>query len=648
MLVGVGITLLLAFQYHRNAVEKTTESFTAAAQDRIELIHSKIEHNKIILHSISAFFQASDSVKREEFSVYTKQILENYPYIYTLEWIPHISYAERSSFEQNSDYPDLKIIQKSENDTYIPAGERKDYFPIYYAEPLENNNANILGYDIASDPDRYEALTQAQNKRALSTTGRVYLLQNNEVDIPAVIFFEPVFLKSSFEDSLGVAKLYVNMEGFIGSVVPLADMLDAAIAPLSLNGVNIIIHDLSAKDVEDQFLYARSTRLKNISEAEIREDYNNLDILREKALINVGGRTWQITILPARGYFAVNLTKDTFVIISIGLLITFLLSAYMYGRIRENETIIQEVEERTQQLSKAKREIEMVLLSTHEGITGLDQNGNISFCNVTASKLLGYRKQELIGQHHHTLFHSKHPDGTPYDITDCPIQKVLDYGQSCNIRNEVFWNRKNEAVKVEYSGSPILEEGEVVGAVLVFRDISKRLELEKELEQMARYDQLTGLANRGLFVELLKNALSRSGRTDRKIGVVYLDLNGFKEINDTLGHAAGDVMLKGFAERLKSVVRDSDVPARMGGDEFTILVDNLSTIEELEPMINRLKKSMREPYIIQNKEFIVGASIGVALYPDHADDYETLISHADTAMYQAKNDKSQPYVIYVS
>lgn len=647
LLSGVGTSIWTSWKYQENIQRNTIAEFQVAAQDRIELLSDKLAHIDVILRSVSAFFRASHDVSHEEFSTFTEQLLRDYSYIQAVEWIPKVTDKEREDYEKNALDPAFHFLEMGKDNELIPATRREEYFPIYYAEPFHENK-EVLGFDIASDTKRNRALIHARDTKQIAATQRVELLQiseKNDKNTAGIIFYEPVYRDIQMDEA-GNNKEYSYMSGFIGAVIPLADMIETAIKPLNYSGVNIVLYDLSAPSESDSFLYVRSTRLKDIPDEEILSDYHNPGYLLAKHIIDVGGRKWQITILPARGFFNLDINKGVYLTLLIGLLITGLLATYIYSRIRESERINEEVDERTHELSKAKRETEMILLSTQEGVTGLDRDGNITFCNPMASQIMGYGKKELIGQHHHTLVHSKHPDGTPYELESCPIQQVLEYGRPCNVRDEVFWRRDGTPIQIEYTASPIFESGEISGAVLIFRDITERLTLERKLEQMARYDHLTELANRSLFIELLKNALLRANRNKRMVGVVYLDLNGFKPINDTLGHAAGDILLQEFARWLKDLVRDSDTAARMGGDEFTILVDNLASEEECLILINRLKKGLEQPFNIAGQHFNIGASIGIAFYPDHSKDAEELIRLADSAMYIAKKDKSLPYVIY--
>jgi diguanylate cyclase (GGDEF)-like protein len=165
---------------------------------------------------------------------------------------------------------------------------------------------------------------------------------------------------------------------------------------------------------------------------------------------------------------------------------------------------------------------------------------------------------------------------------------------------------------------------------------------------MARHDQMTGLANRALLAEHLKKALLRAERTGKKVGVIYCDLNDFKPINDKYGHAAGDIILKAFSKHLSAVIRESDTAARMGGDEFTIMADGLADRAECYKVIDRLLEALKLPVEFDDHKHLITSSIGVAFYPDDAQDPDRLVTCADAAMYKAKKDKSMKYAVYTA
>jgi len=168
------------------------------------------------------------------------------------------------------------------------------------------------------------------------------------------------------------------------------------------------------------------------------------------------------------------------------------------------------------------------------------------------------------------------------------------------------------------------------------KEIVKREEMQKKIEHLAYHDHLTGLANRWLFTDQLDHALSLSGRMAKMLAIMFLDLDGFKMINDSLGHALGDQLLKEVSKRLVNTIRKSDVVARIGGDEFVIMIENEENIEAIKLVAEKVLNSFNEPYKLNGQECFVTTSIGVAVYPTDGENAETLLKNADIAMYKAK------------
>src|SRR5215204_58145 len=297
-------------------------------------------------------------------------------------------------------------------------------------------------------------------------------------------------------------------------------------------------------------------------------------------------------------------------------------------------------------LERLSRQHEMVLKSAGEGIFGLDLDGNATFVNPAAARITGWEAEDLVGRPQHDILHHTKPDGSPYPREECPIHAVLEDGTTHSRDDEVFWRKDGTSFPVEYMSSPILQDGEVMGAVVTFKDITERKVLEQQLHHQAFYDPLTGLPNRALFMERLEHASTRANRRDSRIAVLFVDLDNFKVINDSLGHKAGDQVLKTVAERVRIYLRPEDTAARLGGDEFTILVEDVASVSEGVRIAERIANVLQPPFTLEEQEVFITTSIGIALNSSTQERAEDLLRHADLAMYRAKHKGKARYEMF--
>ena len=182
--------------------------------------------------------------------------------------------------------------------------------------------------------------------------------------------------------------------------------------------------------------------------------------------------------------------------------------------------------------------------------------------------------------------------------------------------------------------------------LLAIEDITERKKYEEKIQQMAFHDSLTGLPNRKLFSDRLGIVLAQAKRNKKKVGIVMLDLDNFKDVNDTLGHDVGDTLLKAVAERLSGTLRKSDTVARFGGDEFVLIFPDMEIIEEAIQVVQKIIDRFHKPFLIDTHQLVVTTSIGIAVYPKDGMDEEILMKNADIAMYQAKQAGRARYQLY--
>jgi diguanylate cyclase (GGDEF)-like protein/PAS domain S-box-containing protein len=297
-------------------------------------------------------------------------------------------------------------------------------------------------------------------------------------------------------------------------------------------------------------------------------------------------------------------------------------------------------------LERLNHQHEMILNSAGEGIFGLDSRGKVTFVNPAAVRMTGWKAVELLGRPLHDVLHHTKPDGTQSPDEGCPILATLLDGTTRSRDDEVFWRKDGTSFPIEYTSTPIFEGDEIEGAVVTFRDITDRKALEEKLQHQAFHDTLTGLPNRALFSDRLQHAVARTQRHGGKFAVLFLDLDNFKIVNDSLGHDAGDELLVGVAGRLRASLRPEDTAARLGGDEFALLLEDLADVGEATRVAKRIADKLRVPFVLDGQETFVTASIGIALGGTTTERPEDLLREADLAMYRAKHSGRARYALF--
>ncbi|MFA6062546.1 MAG: diguanylate cyclase [Gallionella sp.] len=287
-------------------------------------------------------------------------------------------------------------------------------------------------------------------------------------------------------------------------------------------------------------------------------------------------------------------------------------------------------------LQESNQKINLLLQSMAEGVYGIDINGRCTFVNESFLRILGYDQNEVVGQNIHELIHYLHADGTPYSEAECRINAAHKCNENIHHADEVFWHKFGVPIPVEYWSRPIVIDGCVTGAVTTFIDVSERRMEEERVNHLATHDTLCDLPNRDLLRDRLRQSLLAAQRDKLQIGLMYIDLDKFKPINDDYGHGVGDQVLLEAARRMQACVRATDTVARIGGDEFIVLLSEVDSAADVLLVADKIREAINRPMQLADLELNISSSIGMAMYPEHGNDEITLINHADTAMYAAK------------
>ena len=696
-------------------------------------------------------FQASSTVTRRDFRIFSQGILARHPEIQALEWLPRVERPDLPGFEravQREGFPQFKVTERSAGGTLVPVSERDEYFPILYLEPLAGNE-RAFGFDSLSNSISKQAKDKARQTGKPSLSQGFTLIQTAG-DQTGLLLSIPVYADPATADPAA-------LRGFVSAVLLPDRMLNIAAEGLNLRDLGIEIRDLTAAPESARLLFTPVAHdlAKNYSLQLWQHEFTFFD------------RRWQLAVTPSSDFVAAQSSSLPWVTLIGGLFFTSLLNAFLLTISGRNVSVTALVDERTRELEKAMadlqasagivRESELklrtivesepecvkllaqdgsllqmnraglemieadsfeqakqarmdqlvlpkyresfkkltrrvfagasgtlefeiaglkgghhwldthavpmrdangnitallgltrditerklteehlklaarVFSDAHEGILITDAGANIIDVNPTFCEITGYSRNEIIGQNPRLLQSGKYSDQFYRDMWQELIERQHWQGE--------LWNRKKSGeLYAEWLTISALTDadGNVSHYIGLFSDVTQTKQQQQMLELYAHYDPLTHLPNRILFADRLNHAMAHCKREKSLLSICFLDLDGFKPINDQFGHDIGDRVLIEVAGRIKAAIREEDSVSRHGGDEFTLLLGDIESVEQCEQAILRIHRAIGQPYLIDGQQISVGASSGFTVYPLDDANADALLRHADHAMYQAK------------
>jgi diguanylate cyclase (GGDEF)-like protein/PAS domain S-box-containing protein len=288
----------------------------------------------------------------------------------------------------------------------------------------------------------------------------------------------------------------------------------------------------------------------------------------------------------------------------------------------------------------------LTLNSIGDGVISTDTEGKVTYLNLVAERMTGWTCDEAIGHAFTEVFRIIHCETR--EPAPNPMELAVRQNEAVGLpANTVLVRRDGLECAIEDSTAPIHDQGgQIVGSVMIFRDVGKARVMESKLSHLSQHDFLTGLPNRMLLNDRLKSAMALARRHRNKVAVLFVDVDRFKQINDSLGHAIGDRLLQAVGKRLEDTVRGSDTVSRHGGDEFVIVLSEVEQTQSAARHAEKIHAILAAPHTIAQHDLQVNVSIGISVFPDDGQDPETLIECADAAMYDAKENGRNSYRVF--
>ncbi|SEM69906.1 PAS domain S-box-containing protein/diguanylate cyclase (GGDEF) domain-containing protein [Candidatus Frackibacter sp. WG12] len=329
------------------------------------------------------------------------------------------------------------------------------------------------------------------------------------------------------------------------------------------------------------------------------------------------------------------------ILISILIFLGILLLIKQYDGSKDQTNPLQKKNQLLQnKLVEIKERYNSIFEHNPDAVFTIALNGNFTHVNPKAEKLSGYKANEILSMNFHQLLTLKDLKKTLQHFTEATNGKPQTY--ECTMIH-----KDGHHIKTSVKNFPMTVDNEIIGVYCIVKDITENKRLEEKIHHMAYHDALTNLPNRNLLNEQLKQSLIDAKEDNQILAILFIDLDRFKMINDTIGHNIGDLVLQQVAKKLAKCIRNHDIVARLGGDEFVILMKNINK-KQVRKVAERIIDEFSSPFIVEDYEIFTSPSIGISLYPKDGDEAETLIKYADIAMYSVKEKGKNNYQFYNS
>ena len=632
------ITFFVQMFYLDQAEKEGIQKFHFSANHARAALENRIRLYDEALSGLQGLYAASEQVTRLEFNHYVNslQLEQHYPGFQALSFNRRVTPEQLAAFEHEVrndktlngiGYPDFSVK---------PAGKREEYVVVEFIEPLVTNE-KAFGFDIASNPVRRYALNHTRDTGSSAATAPITLVQESGKQSGFLL------LKPIYATGLAPGSQVLRQQNYMGVVVAvfrLDNLLQEVLSDEDLKSFTLQIQDIGSSI--DKAEMSEAISIFN-SQSLVGVDKERLSEIKHILTLDIAGRVWRLSfnaiVQPIPGSAQLLATFIT----CGGLAFSFLFYIAQCSAGSRNRAVAKSKQLSTDLLNSQEdlRLAETVFANSSEGLMITDVQENILAVNKAFTRITGFSAEEAINQTPRILKSHKQDEAF--------YQKMWQALNSEGCWQGELWNRrKNGSLFAQWLTIHAYRnlDGDTERYICLFRDITEDKSTQDHIRHLAYYDALTDLANRSLLEDRMCNAIFQAKRNASHLAVLFIDLDRFKTINDSLGHQFGDKLLQQVAKRLKSCVRESDTVARLGGDEFIVLLTGFSCLERVTNVMSRISNSLKEKFSIEHHLFSVSASTGISLYPKDGHEPEVLLKHADTAMYQAKEAGGNNYQFF--
>lgn len=643
LLSGLAVTIVLAAGVWR--LEHAAEHlyFEQRADAPIAAVTRSFGDAIDALYTVNLLFAAKDHVSRDEFDLFAQPLIARNPHLQALVFHRFVHAGQRAAFEADRRklFPTFQITEKARAGL-TRAAARALYLVDDYIVPMAGNEVT-LGYDAWSHPSQRQLLQSAIDT-GLPTASSLEQLLQKKGGMRGIVIVMPVYRKgASLTDpaarrsaAIGDTEVVIDIAQLIGRNLKAAGLLDTPGIALRVFGGGHGSAPVVAYSSGQVAPGAETSGWLRVGPT-----------LSDTQMFDVAGQRWQVTVSAGKASIANYL--GSMATLFFGTLFSLAAAAFTQARALRTERVEWLVHQRTADLKRSSDALRLHRRASESSanaiiiISAAAPDYPITYVNPAFERMSGYAADEMLGRSVFALGGAE---------TDQPA--ILELRSAIRERREghTLLRHFHKDGRVGFSDmyiAPVNSESGVTEHFVVSQyDVTMAKAYEAELEHRAKYDTLTGLANRSLLHDRLERAIAFASAHSELVWTIIVDLDHFKFVNDTLGHQAGDEMLRVLAPRIASVIRRTDTVARMGGDEFALILTSRDDERQVAVDVQAVMDAIAQPMTIQGHPFVATCSAGLAAYPTDGADTVTLIKHAEVAMYRAKEAGRNAIRFYTS